>query len=309
MIFWDVSFADASLFLFDQYLRERLYMQRAGMIIFAEIQNLMVVFPHAKINIGLYIIAKRHDGYHNLESILYPVPWKDILEMIPAPDGQFHFSQSGSGPDTPKEENLVVKTWQLIKKRYDLPEVHIHLHKNIPFGAGLGGGSSDAAHTILAAEELFKLRISIKRKQRLAGKLGSDCPFFIDGKAHFVAGTGDLLAESRLDLSGFHIGIVKPQVSINTAEAYRRIEPAPAPVRWEAPGNDPANWKGKVRNQFEDYVLPQYPEIAQIKDQLYHLGAVFASLSGSGSAVYGLFREAPDMDSWFAGQTTWQGQL
>lgn len=269
----------------------------------------MLLFPNAKINFGLYVIAKRKDGFHNIESVLWPVPWKDILEVIPAPDNKFCFTQSGIAIDADPENNLVVKAFRLMQERFKIPNVHIHLHKNIPFGAGLGGGSSDAAHTMLALNDLFELNMSKKRMQLLASRLGSDCPFFIDGKPHFVAGTGTLLAETQVDLSGFHIGIVKPDIAISTAEAYRNIQSAPSPNRWEIPSDDPNTWNKNIRNQFEDYVVQQHPQIKAIRDKLYHLNAFYVSLSGSGSAVYGLFQEAPHMQQWFAGMNVWQGQL
>ncbi len=269
----------------------------------------MISFPNAKINFGLYITGVRIDGYHNIESILWPVPWKDILEIIPAPDQRFSFRQTGIKIGGESDENLVVRAWELMKDKYDLPAVHIHLHKIIPMGAGLGGGSSDAAHTIMLLNNLFDLKLNVRSMQRYASRLGSDCPFFIDGKPHFVAGTGTLLAQTQANLSGMHIGIVKPEAHISTAEAYANISPAPAPSGWEKPSDDPSCWKKEVRNQFEDYVLEAGAEIGQLKEKLYHLGAVYASLSGSGSAVYGLFQEAPDMKSWFPEEYCWQGQL
>lgn len=269
----------------------------------------MIKFPHAKINFGLYVIASRQDGYHNIESILWPVPWYDILEIIPAPDKRFSFSQSGNSLDVDGSENLVVKAWELMQKKYDLSPVHIHLHKNIPSGAGLGGGSADAAYTILALSELSGLNLSIKRMQMLAAKLGSDCPFFIDEKPHFVAGKGELLAQTQADLRGYHIGIVKPGLHVSTAEAYKNINAAPSPKRWEFPADNPEEWKYKIRNQFEDYLLVEYPHINTIKGKLYDYGAVYASVTGSGAAVYGLFRESPDMKKWFPKESVWQGQL
>ena len=269
----------------------------------------MILFPHAKINFGLYVVASRQDGYHNIESVLWPVPWYDILEIISAPDKQFSFSHSGYFLDVESSENLVVKAWGMMQKKFELTPVHIHLHKNIPSGAGLGGGSSDAAYTIVALNELFKLKMSRKRMQFLAGKLGSDTPFFIDGNPHFVAGKGELLAQTQVDLSGYHIGIVKPELHISTAEAYKNIESAPSPQRWEFPANEPEKWKYQIRNHFEDYLLVEYPQLNKIKEKLYDHGAFYASVTGSGAAVYGLFRESPDIAKWFPKETGWQGQL
>ncbi len=269
----------------------------------------MLVFPHAKINLGLYITGKRTDGYHNIETIMWPVPWNDLLEAVPSPDGVFSFRQTGQAPEVAEGDNLVVKAWRLMQGLFNLPPAHIHLHKRIPMGAGLGGGSSDAAHTIVLLNRLFDLGLKTRRMASIATKLGSDCPFFIDGKAHFAAGRGELLSQTHVDLSGLFLGIVKPPVHISTAEAYHNVVPSPAPSRWELPGSDPDHWRNTIGNQFEMHLFPKYPEIATIKEDLYHLNAVYASLTGSGSAVYGLFREKPHMSKWFPGYQTWQGQL
>ena len=193
----------------------------------------MLLFPNAKINFGLYVVAQRNDGYHNIESILWPVPWKDVLEVVPAQDRKFQFIQTGIPLQVNEESNLVVKVWNYMQVKFSLSPVHIHLHKNIPPGAGLGGGSADAAFTIKALSTLFRLDLSVKRMQRLASKFGSDCPFFIDGKPHFVAGTGTLLAQTKLDLSGYHIGIIKPGISISSAKAYQSVDVKPSPAHWE----------------------------------------------------------------------------
>lgn len=269
----------------------------------------MIIFPNAKINFGLYVTAQRRDGYHNIESVLYPVPWTDVLEIVPAQDQKFHFQYTGRVLDVADDSNLVVQAWEMMRERFDLPDVHIHLHKIIPPRAGLGGGSSDAAHTILLLDKIFNLHLSTKRKQSLASKLGSDCPFFIDGKPHFVAGTGDLLAQSRVNLNGYHIGIVKPDINISTAAAYNAMKPAPVPEKWELVGDNPEQWQQKVRNQFEDYVMENYTEIFSLKKRFYELDAVYASLTGSGLAIYGLFHEAPEMEKWFPELITWHGQL
>lgn len=269
----------------------------------------MLIFPHAKINLGLYITGKRTDGYHNIETIMWPVRWNDLLEAVPSLDGNFSFRQSGSLPEIKGKANLVVQAWELMRGLFDLPPVHIHLHKRIPMGAGLGGGSSDAAYTILLLNRLFGLGLRTRRMMSIASRLGSDCPFFIDGKAHFAAGRGELLSQTHADLSGYFLGIVKPPVHISTAEAYSAIVPSPAPPRWQLPGNDPDQWRKSIGNQFETYLFPKYPELSGIKEDLYHLNAVYASLTGSGSAIYGLFREKPHMSKWFPGYQTWQGQL
>ncbi|MFO8054663.1 MAG: 4-(cytidine 5'-diphospho)-2-C-methyl-D-erythritol kinase [Bacteroidales bacterium] len=269
----------------------------------------MLVFPNAKINFGLYVVALRRDGFHNIESVLWPVPWHDILEIVPSADGRFSFRQTGLELTTPASGNLVVKAWEQMQQAFDLPMVHIHLHKLIPPGSGLGGGSSDAAHTITALNDLFSLGLRSRRMQKLAANIGSDCPFFIDGKPHFVAGTGTLLSETQVDLKGLHIGIVKPDIQISSARAYQEITPSPAPNNWENPGKNPEKWEENVFNQFETYVFREYPGIRAIKDDMTSLKAVYTSLSGSGSAVYGLFQQKPNMAQWFPQFVTWQGQL
>lgn len=269
----------------------------------------MLLFPNSKINFGLYIVAKRNDGYHNIESILWPVPWRDILEVVPAPDGKFQFTQTGIPLQITDENNLVVKVWIFMQERFDLSPVHIYLHKTIPSGAGLGGGSSDAAYTIKALNSLFSLKLSTKRMQSFAAKFGSDCPFFIDEKPHFVAGTGTLLAQTKLDLTGYHIGIIKPDISISSAEAYKNIELKSSPSHWENVTSYPYEWRHKVVNQFEEWLMLKNPELMQFKDKLYSHNAFYASLTGSGAAIYGLFEEAPRMNEWFPDMLTWQGQL
>ena len=252
----------------------------------------MITFPNAKINIGLHVVSKRNDGYHNLETLFYPVQLSDALEI--ADSDEFQFTSSGIEIDGPGENNLVVKAWNLLQKEFDLPPVKFHLHKNIPFGAGLGGGSADAAFSLKMINEYFELNLSNIQLKQLDAKIGADCPFFIDNKPSFASGIGDCLEANPLDLSDFRILIVKPSFSVGTAEAYRNVRPStPTFNLKELAEVAVEDWKNLIRNDFEKSVFPLYPEIETLKDTLYNLGAVYASMSGSGSAVYGIFRHLP----------------
>jgi 4-diphosphocytidyl-2-C-methyl-D-erythritol kinase len=252
----------------------------------------MISFPNAKINVGLNVVSKREDGYHNLETIFYPVKLADALEIIPSEKTEF--SSSGILIDGEAENNLVFKAYKLLQKDFDLPPVKLHLHKVVPFGAGLGGGSADAAFALKMLNDYFNLGISIEKLESYASQIGADCPFFIQNKPTFASGIGDQFEPVHLDLSAFEIVIVKPNFSVSTPEAYRNIVPAPANFNLKEIENLPIeDWKNVVKNDFEKSVFPQYPEIEELKNKLYELGAVYASMSGSGSAVFGIFRHLP----------------
>lgn len=254
----------------------------------------MVTFPPCKVNLGLNIIARRPDGYHDLETCFYPVPWTDALEIIPAET--FSFTGTGLQVTSAGEENLVVRAYNILKDEYNLPPVSIHLHKLIPAGAGLGGGSSDAAFALTMLNKIFNLKIDQQTLAVKAAMLGSDCPFFLDAQPSIGSGKGEVLARTTCSLSGYTIIIMKPDVSVSTAEAYRRIMPAsPSRSIRDIVENEPVeNWRRLLVNDFEDVILPDHPEIMKLKAQLYDAGAAYASMSGSGSAVYGLFREKTD---------------
>ncbi len=252
----------------------------------------MITFPHAKINLGLQVTERRPDGYHNLETLFYPVPLCDILEILPG--GPFHFTSSGPDTGSAAGENLVVKAWKMMEEAYRLPPVRIHLHKVIPTGAGLGGGSSDAAATLKMVNHLFGLKLRQSQLEEAAARLGADAPFFIAGVPAFATGTGTRLEPFSIDLSGYILAIVKPPASVNTAEAYRLIRPRkPAASIRNLAANPVDTWKDLLTNDFEEPASRLVPETARIKQQLYRLGAVWASLTGSGSAVAGLFRHLP----------------
>ena len=252
----------------------------------------MIVFPNAKINIGLNITEKRMDGFHNLETIFLPVNWCDALEFVVA--DEVHFSSSGLYLFGDPESNLVMKAYRLLQKNFSLPPLKIHLHKAIPFGAGLGGGSSDGAFMLSMLNKRFGLSLSEAELEHYAVQLGSDCPFFIRNSPVFASGKGEVMEHIQSPLNGLFILIVKPSVEVSTAKAFRYIVPE-KPVNSlktliQLPVQD---WKDQVANQFESSVFKQYTEIEVLKNRLYNLGAVYASMSGSGSCVYGLFHELP----------------
>ncbi|MHC1705604.1 MAG: 4-(cytidine 5'-diphospho)-2-C-methyl-D-erythritol kinase [Tenuifilaceae bacterium] len=260
----------------------------------------MVVFPNAKINIGLNIVAKRSDGYHNIETIFFPVKGLcDILEIVPFNEqtNEVEFNQTGLILNEPNENNLCVKAYHLLKTFTELPHVKIHLHKQIPFGAGLGGGSSDGAHTLSVLNKLSSSPLSNEQLSEVALKLGSDCPFFILNSPCYATGRGENLNPIKFDLNKYHILLVNPGIHINTSKAYSLTTPKPSVFKLQnSILEKPENWKGKISNDFERVVFDLYPEIGVIKDGLYEMGAVYSAMSGSGSTVFGLFEKKPDYD-------------
>lgn len=269
----------------------------------------MISFPNAKINIGLAITAKRPDGFHTLETVMVPVMMNDILEVIISPNKEFSFSFSGIPLPGDYNDNLVYKAYQFIKKDFNLPEVHIHLHKIIPIGSGLGGGSSDAAFALKLFNQLFNLELPVSRLNDYAAKIGSDCAFFIQNQTAFATGKGEILEPLNLNLDSYSIVIVKPDIHISTAQAYSWISPAvpefPLKQLIKLPVDE---WKGKVINDFEPEIIKQYPIIETIRDRLYESGAVYSSLTGSGAAVYGLFEKGANPDLNFPGCFVWSDQ-
>lgn len=250
----------------------------------------MVLFPNAKINIGLNIIQKRADGYHNLETIFYPVKIRDVLEVIES--DMLRFSSSGIPIPGNPDDNICLKAWRLLSQDFALSPVHIHLHKNIPAGAGLGGGSADVAFFIRLMNEKFDLQMDMRTMESYASRLGADCAFFIQNKPVFASGKGDEFEEVNLSLNDLYLALVMPDLHIDTADAFTGIRPE-VPTRSlkdliQLPIEE---WKHSVKNDFEYTVFARYPLIAQIKQDLYDSGALYASMSGSGSSVYGIFKE------------------
>lgn len=252
----------------------------------------MVSFPNCKINLGLRILRKRNDGYHDLETVFYPLPHFDIIELIHGSD-DLVFSGSGLRVAGEPANNLCFKAIQLLKKDFpELPAMRMHLHKNIPMGAGLGGGSADGAFTLQLINQKFRLGLSREQLLGYALQLGSDCPFFIINKPCIAYGRGEQLEEISIDLSDYGVLLVHPGIHVNTAEAFSGINPAePAkPVRTII--QQPVNtWKNELINDFETTVFSKYPAIKSIKESLYSKGAIYAALSGSGSTVYGIFED------------------
>lgn len=254
----------------------------------------MIAFPNAKINIGLNIIEKRKDGFHNIESIFYPIfDLVDILEIIELKTKSSpQFSSSGISIPGEASFNLCLKAYNLLKEEYDIPIVAIHLHKIIPIGAGLGGGSADAAFTLKLLNDLFKLNLSDEILIEYARKLGSDCAFFIKNKPLYAFGKGDEFEDINLNLSTYKIKIEYPSIHIGTAEAYKGIKPFKSKLQLKEIINQPINsWKKSIKNDFESSIFLNYPEIEQLKLKFYEEGAVYTSMTGSGSAVYGIFKK------------------
>jgi 4-diphosphocytidyl-2-C-methyl-D-erythritol kinase len=268
----------------------------------------MISFPPCKINVGLNVVLKRSDGYHEIETCFYPLPWTDILEIIPA--DKLEFTQSGLSIPGKPEDNLCVKAYQLLRKDVDLPPVKIHLHKIIPTGAGLGGGSSDGAHALRLLNAVFNLQIATAQLKNYASQLGSDCAFFIEDKPMLGTGRGEILEDAHVSLKGKYMVLVKPEVHISTAEAYASIIPAFNANRVQDVVAKPiGEWKKLLQNDFETPVFRKHPLIGEIKEKLYQHGATYASMSGSGSSVYGIFENPIDLKKHFPDMVYWSGVL
>lgn len=248
----------------------------------------MLSFPHCKINLGLHVVAKRADGYHDIQTCFYPVEWNDVLEILPSSEDKMVVTGMEVPGDVTK--NLVWKAVELLRADFAFGPVQAHLHKAIPFGAGLGGGSADGAFALRVLNDIFNLQISTAQLQAYALKLGSDCPFFIKKRPFLATGRGEALTPIEVDLSDYQVLVVKPGVAVSTAEAYASIVPkAPSQSIHEILKTPVATWRETLTNDFEPGVFRKYPEIKSLKDKLYHMGATYASMSGSGSAVFGLF--------------------
>lgn len=263
----------------------------------------MITFPNAKINLGLYITEKRSDSFHNIETIFLPIPKLcDILEVVPIPNQESNilFSFSGIKVDGDPNDNLCVKAYYLINKLVELPNVAIHLHKQIPMGAGLGGGSADGAFALSMLNQLADKPLPERELMKLALALGSDCPFFIKNINSFGVGRGEKLEPLDINLSGYHLLLINPNIHVNTGIAYRKSIPSPAPFNLKQITEVPIEkWRNFITNDFEKVVFPTHPEIESIKTELYSMGAVYSSMSGSGSTVFGIFTSKPEIPSHF----------
>jgi 4-diphosphocytidyl-2-C-methyl-D-erythritol kinase len=253
----------------------------------------MVVYPNAKINLGLNIVEKRPDGYHNIETVFYPIGLCDVLEVVPSETcSDYSFSSAGITVQGDPEDNLAVKAYHLLRSEYQFPAVDISLVKQIPFGAGLGGGSSDAAFMLKTLNELFKLKITPRRLEKIVSILGADCPVFIKNKPVYATGIGNVFSPLKLSLKGYFLLLVKPDIHVSTPEAYSLVQPQKSELSLIETICQPLEeWRDIIKNDFEVSVFSRYPEIAKIKQQMYDMGAVYASMSGSGSSVYGIFSE------------------
>lgn len=268
----------------------------------------MISFPHCKINLGLSVVSRRPDGFHNIETCFYPVPRTDILEIIPAPE--FSFSQSGIPVEGNPEDNLCVIAYRLLEKDFGLGAVKMHLHKTIPMGAGLGGGSSDAAFTLRLLRSIFELKISTAQLKDYAAQVGSDCSFFIEDIPQLGSGRGEKLSPSPLSLKGFHLVLVKPNIHVATADAYAAVVARPSQYSIAEALRIPLKeWKGVLKNDFEPSIFEKNPVIGRLKEKMYGLGAAYASMSGSGASVFGIFETPVDLKKDFPGLDYWSGEL
>ena len=270
----------------------------------------MVTFPYAKINLGLSVPEKRPDGYHRIETIFYPISLTDILEIIPGTGPETVLQTAGLAIEGPPESNSCLKAYQMMSMHFSLPPVRIFLYKKIPSGAGLGGGSSDAAFTIRTLDALFNLNAGRDQLLRIAASVGSDCAFFFSDRPMLGTGRGECLEPVDLDLSGLRIMLVKPPCSVSTAEAYAGIIPKSASAPLKEIINLPLDqWQDRLVNDFEESIFRKYEQIQTIRETLFSAGAVYASMTGSGSAVYGLFESLAPDPSLFPGCFVWIGTL
>lgn len=267
----------------------------------------MIIFPNAKINLGLNIVSKREDGYHNLETIFYPIMIKEALEIIVSEKGEDSFSESGIKTGTNLQSNLVMKALYLMREHYDIPPLEVHLMKKIPFGAGIGGGSADAAFMLKLINKKFELGATQKQLADIALKVGADCPFFIYNRPLFASGVGERFEDVDLSLEGYNLVLVKPDIHVATKDAFAMIQPAMPEISLKEIVKKPVGeWKNLMVNDFEKSVFTKYPMVEQIKLKLYALGAEYASMSGSGSSVYAIFKKKTDLKHHFADCYVWE---
>jgi len=273
----------------------------------------MLAFPNSKINLGLYVTEKRTDGFHNIETIFFPIPLKDILEILPlknsVPD-KVIFTNTGIQVDCSAEKNLCIQAYNLLDADFGLPPVEIILHKAVPMGAGLGGGSADGAFTLSLLNQMFTLGLDNEKLAGYASQLGSDCAFFIYNEPAMGTGRGEILYPVKVNLQGHYLALVKPYVSVGTAEAYRDVKfGEPELPLLEIISRPVTEWKALLKNNFEENILKNHPEIAAIKEKLYGSGAIYACMSGSGSTVFGIFNKPAMLEGLFPGCFYWEGVL
>jgi 4-diphosphocytidyl-2-C-methyl-D-erythritol kinase len=268
----------------------------------------MVSFPHCKINLGLNVVSKRADGFHNIETCFYPIPRTDILEIIPS--SEFSFTQSGIPVIGLQDDNLCVKAYRLLDNDFKFGSVKMHLHKIVPMGAGLGGGSSDAAFALRLLNLIFDLKLSVERLKNYAAQLGSDCSFFIEDSPIIGTGRGEILSPCSVHLAGRYLVLIKPEVHISTTDAYAEVAPQQSEFSIERILDLPlGEWKSKLKNDFERSIFKKFPSIGELKEKMYGCGAIYASMSGSGSSVFGIFENPVDLKKEFVGFDYWSGEL
>ncbi|HON19167.1 MAG TPA: 4-(cytidine 5'-diphospho)-2-C-methyl-D-erythritol kinase [Salinivirgaceae bacterium] len=259
----------------------------------------MIVFPNCKINLGLHVLRKRPDNYHDIETIMYPISWFDGLEFVLSDHDKLITGGFELGLND-VTDNLVYKALSLLRQQFSIPPLTIYLHKTIPSGAGLGGGSSNASFMLKALNEFFGLNLSVSNLKILASTLGSDCPFFIENKPALAEGRGEILSPVNLNLLDYTIVVIVPPIHISTAEAYKAVKPFDQRERLDEVIKKPIEmWKDLLRNDFELALAKNYPIFNELKEELYRMGALYASLSGSGSSVYGIFKQTPTISEEF----------
>ena len=258
----------------------------------------MIAFPNAKINLGLDILRRRPDGYHDIATLMYPVPWTDILEIVPSSGAETTLTVTGREVACEPERNLVMKAYRALNEIVELPPVNIHLHKIIPDGAGLGGGSADAAFTLTTLNSMFSLDLSQETLAEVAATLGADCPFFIYNTPMLCTATGTAMSPFPISLAGMIVAIIKPPVSVPTAAAYAGVTPCePATPLQDALTGTPKEWGTRVANAFEVSVFEAFPRIREIKKQLIATEPDYCSMSGSGSSLYALYNNKVEADN------------
>jgi 4-diphosphocytidyl-2-C-methyl-D-erythritol kinase len=268
----------------------------------------MITFPNAKINLGLRIHNRRSDGFHNIETLIYPIGLCDALEIVPA--DEFGFCFTGLDIEGDQDNNICIKAYKLMHQRYGLAPVYIHLHKVIPTGAGLGGGSADAVFTLKLLMRVFKLEFCGSELDEMAKMLGSDCNFFVNNQPALCTGRGEVVNPVGFSLKGWHLLLVKPPFNISTASAYASVEPSGKALRTDNNfllATD--QWKDWMINDFEAGLIEKYPILSEIREKLFSLGATQVSLSGSGSAMFGLFKDKPESTDVFRDMFVWEEKL
>jgi 4-diphosphocytidyl-2-C-methyl-D-erythritol kinase len=252
----------------------------------------MILFPPSKINLGLHVLDKRADGYHNLDTLMYQIPLCDVLEIIVSE--KLSFQSSGLNIDVNSQENLCIKAFELLKNKFNIPPVSIHLHKIIPMGAGLGGGSSNASYTLIALNELYNLNLKPTDLEAFALELGSDCPLFINKSPQIARGRGEILKEIPFSLSGYFLKLINTGIHVSTKDAFSEIQFNKSINSIENIVSKPIHeWKNELTNDFESSVFSKYPVLQELKLKLYQEGAIYASMTGSGSTLFGIYENKP----------------